>query len=133
VLHALQSNQATCKFLDLSGSTVHDEDLEARIVVEMRMTGRDHQFMTGMLEFRQLLCDTVNVMIEDEGNGADYRGIGTRRPFRDQAIANQVAKGFGPVCVAQTRDEMIKAFEEVRIECNSDSGKDAHGHSLEED
>jgi hypothetical protein len=72
----------------------------------------------------------MGMMVVNESDRTDYRGIGTRRTLGDQAIANQIAKRFGSVGIAQPRDGIIKAFEEVRIECNSDSGKDAHDHSI---
>jgi len=84
--------------------------------------------MVGMLKFGQLFCDAVSMVIVDEGDGADDGGIGTRGPLRDQAVANQVAKGFGPVGVSKPGDELIEALEEIRIECNTNSTENAHGH-----
>ena len=76
VADPLQADQATGKALYLCGFAMHDEDLKARIVIEMCVTGRDHQCVIGMLKFRQFLCDTMSMMIVDESDRADYRGIG---------------------------------------------------------
>jgi hypothetical protein len=85
-----------------------------------------------MLKFRQLLCDAVSMMIVDKRDGPDHRSDGTRRPLGDKAIANQVAKRFGPVGISKPGDEIIEALEEIGIQCNTDSTENAHGHSLEE-
>ena len=127
VLYAFQANEAACELLDLSRSSVHDEHLETRIVVEMRVAGRDHQLVMGMLDLRQLLCDSVSVMVVDKGDSTDYRGFGARGPLRDEAIANQVAKGFGPIGVSKPGDEIIEAIEEIGIERNPDSTENSHG------
>ncbi len=88
--------------------------------------------MVGVLKFGQLLGNPVSVMVVDEGNAPDYRPIGVGRPLGDQAIADQIAEGLGSVGIAKPRDEMVEALEKVRIESNSDSAKDSHRHSLEE-
>jgi hypothetical protein len=133
MLYAFQANKPSSELFDLSGLPVHDEDFETRIVVEMCMICRDHKFMIGMLKFRQPLCDTMSMMIVDEGDSADDSGIGTRCSLRDQAIADQIAESLGSVRIAEPSDEIIKAFEQIRIQRNADSAKNTHGHSLEED
>src|SRR5262249_37226537 len=62
----------------------------------------------------------------------DYGSDGTRRPLRDEAIANEISKGFGPVGISKPGYEIIEALEEIGIECDTDSAEDAHGHSFEE-
>ena len=52
VLYALQSDQAPGELFDLPGFSVNDEDLKTRIMVEVSMTGRNHQFVLVMLEAR---------------------------------------------------------------------------------
>jgi hypothetical protein len=132
VLHALQTDQPAGELFDLSGLAMNNEDFQAGIMVEMRMTGRNHQFVVCMLEFGQFLGNAVGVMVVDERDGADYRRIGACCPLCDQAIANQVPESLGPVGIAQPGDEIVEALEEIRIECYSDSAKDTHGHSCDE-
>lgn len=126
MLHALQTDQAAGELFDLSGLTVHDEDFKARIMIEVRMTGRDHKFVIGMLKFGQLLGNAVAVMIIDERDGADYCGIGTRRALCDQAIADQIAKGLGPIGIAEPGDEIVETFEKVGVQCYTDPTEDTH-------
>lgn len=109
-----------------------NEDFQARIMVEMRMAGRYDQFVILVLKFGQLLGNAVGVMVVDERNGAYYRRIGARRSLGNQAIANQVAKSLGSVGIAEPGDEIIEALEKIRIESDSDSRKDAHARSCEE-
>ena len=121
VLHALQPDQAAGELFDLSGSAMDNENFQARVVVEMRMTGGYNQFVVRMLQFSQPLGNTMGVMVVDQRDGSNNRGIGACRSLRDQAIANQVAEGFGPVGIAQPGDEIVEAFEEIRIERYADS------------
>ena len=132
MLYAFQTNDSTGKLLNLPGFTMNDKDLETGIVIEMRMAGGDYQFVTGVLKRRQLLRNTMSMMVVDEGYSADYRGIGTCRLLCDEAVTNQIAKRFGPVGIAKPGDEIVKALEKIGIECNSDSTKDTHDHSLSE-
>lgn len=50
VLDTLQSDEAPCELFDMPRLSVNDEHLETRIMVEVSMTGRHHQFVVGMLE-----------------------------------------------------------------------------------
>jgi len=82
-----------------------------------------------VLEFSQLFGDAMGVMIVDEGHRADDRGIGTGRPFRNQAIPDQVSKCLRPVCIPERGDVIVEPLEKIGIERNTDSAKDAHFHS----
>lgn len=121
VLHPLQADQASGEFFDLCGFATDHKDFEARVMVEMRMTRGDDQFVVGVLDFGQLFGHPMRVMVEDEGDCADYDRVGIRRPIGDQAIPDEIAEGLGSAGIAQPRDENIKPFEKIRIECNSDS------------
>jgi hypothetical protein len=132
VLHAFQTDQAAGEHFDLSGFAMNNEDLKAGIMVEMRMTGGDHEVVICVLKFGQLFCNAVGVMVVDERDGTDYCLIGACRPLGNQAITDQITESLGPVAIAQPGNEIVEAFEEIRIERYSDSAKDAHGHSCEE-
>lgn len=129
VLHALQANQAAGEFLDPARFAMDNENLQTRVMVQMCMTGRDHQFVIGMLKFRQLLCHAVGVMVINQGDSAHDRSVRSSCSLRHKAIANQVAKGLGPVGVAQPRNEIIEALKEIGIERNSDSTENTHCRS----
>jgi hypothetical protein len=121
MLHALQTDEAASELFDPSGFAMNNEDFKAGIMVEMRMTGRDHQFVTCMLEFRQFLGNAVRVMVIDERDCTNHRRVGACRPLCDQAIANQVPKGLGTIRVAQSGDEIVEPLKEIRVKRNSDS------------
>ena len=84
VLHTLQTDQAAGELLDLPGFSMDNEDFQARVMVEMRMTGRDYQFVVRVLEFSQLLGNAVGMMVVDERDSAHYRRVrilpSARRP-----------------------------------------------------
>ncbi len=131
VLHALQSNQPAREFLHLRGLAVHNEDFQAGIMVQMRVTGRHHQVVMCVLQFGQLFRYAVGVMIEYQRDCANDSRSRVCRLLGNQAIANQIAEGLGTVRIAEPADEIIEAFEKVGIEGNTDSAEDAHGHSRE--
>ena len=95
-------------------------------MVEVRMAGRDDQFVILVLEFGQLLGDAVGVMVVDEGDGADDRRVGCGGALGNQAIANQIAESLGAVGVAAARDGAVKTLEEIRIESDADAAEVAH-------
>jgi hypothetical protein len=131
VLHAFQSNEAPSELLNLPGFSADNEDFQAGVMIEMRVTGRNHQLVIRVLNFGQLLRHPMGVMVVDECDCADYDCIRSSRLLYDQAIANQIAESFRPVGISQPGDELVEAFEKIGIECNSDSAKDTHRHSLE--
>jgi hypothetical protein len=51
MLDTFQANQTAGEFLDLSRFAMDNEDFEAGIMVEMRVTRRDHKLVIGVLEF----------------------------------------------------------------------------------
>ena len=95
-------------------------------MIEMCMIRRNHELVVRMLQFGQLLCDSVRVMVVDKCDGADDHGIGNRGSLCDQAIANQVAKYLGAVGVSKLGNEIVEAPEKIGIERNSDSTENAH-------
>lgn len=125
MLNALKADQSPCELFDPPRLAVDYQDFQAPVIVEMRMTRRNHQLVVGVLNVCQLLRYPVGVMVVDERNRAHNRCIRTRCSLRYKAIADQIAEGFRSVGIAQPRDEVIKTFEEIRIECNPSSGKDA--------
>lgn len=113
VLHAFQANQATGKLLHLLGFPMDDQDFETGIMIEMRMTRRDDQFVVSMLDFGKLLRYAVCMMVVDERNGADYRRARTCCLFCDQTIADQITESLGPVRVAEPGNEVVKSLQKI--------------------
>lgn len=132
MLHTFQADQTSSELLHLSSFAMDNEDFQAGIVIEMCVTGRNDQFVMGVLKFGELLGNSVSVVVIDERDGADHRRTRTCRLLGNQPIANQIAEGLGPIRIPEAGDEMVEALEEVRIECHSDSAENAHVHSSEE-
>ena len=59
VLNAFQSNKAAGEFLYPSRLAMHNEDFQARVMVDMCMTGRDHQFVACVLKLGQFFRNAV--------------------------------------------------------------------------
>ena len=83
MLHAFQPDQATSELLDQLRLSVNDEDFQAGVMVEVRMTGRDYKIVIGVLQFGQLFGDAVGMMVVDERDGADHGHIRNCRPLSD--------------------------------------------------
>ena len=88
MLDTFQANQATGECFNLRGFSMDHENFQARIVIEMCMTCRDHQPVMRVLKFGQLLRDPIGVMVVDECDRTDDRRIGFGRLLNDQTIAD---------------------------------------------
>ena len=91
---------------------MHDEHFKAGVVVEMGVTGGDHQFMVSVLQVSQLVGDAVRVVVIDQGDGSYHRDIRLGDLFDDQFFANEIAKGLGTIGIALAADETIESFQE---------------------
>ena len=94
VLNAFEANEPIGELFNLGRLSVDDEHLKAGVVIEMRMAGGDDQFMVLVLHLGELFSDAVLLMVEDEGDGADYDGVRRRGLLVDEAVANEIAKCF---------------------------------------
>jgi hypothetical protein len=98
----------------------------------MRVAGRDHQFMLGVLQLGQLLGDAGGVVVVDEGDGSHNSSVRGSSMYSHQLVADEVAKGFGAVGVTTLLNQAIKPIQKVRIQRNSDSAQNAHTYSRKE-
>jgi hypothetical protein len=129
VLDSLEADQTVCELLDASRLSVNDKNFEAGVVVEVGVAGGDNQFVVLVLEFGELFCDAIGVVVVDESDGADDDGIGRRGAFNDQLVADQIAERFRAVGIATVGDRAVEASEKIGIESDADSAKVAHEHS----
>ena len=121
VMHAFKPYESVSELGDSGGLAVHDEDFQAGVVVEVGVAGGDDELVAGVLQLGEFVADSPGVVVVDKGDGAHHGGGVVGGPIRYQAVSDEIAESFGSVGIAQPRDQIIEAFEEIRIECNSDS------------
>jgi len=121
MLHALETDDNIGEKLNARGLAVDDQHFKAGVLVEMRMSGGDHQVMVLVLRLRELLCDAMGVMVVDEGDGADHGCVGRGGPLAHQPVADQVPECFRSVRVAALLYGAVEPLEEIGIEGNADS------------
>jgi hypothetical protein len=51
MLHAFQSDQTASEFLYAPGFAMHNQNFQARIVIQMCVTGGDHKVVVRVLKF----------------------------------------------------------------------------------
>ncbi len=100
VLHTFEADKAVGKLRHPGRFAVNDQHFKAGVVVEVGVTGGDHKLVVCVLNFSELFRDAVSVVVVDEGDGADHSRVRGRGLLSDQAVADQVAKGFRPVGIA---------------------------------
>ena len=110
VLHAFEADENVGEMLDAVRLAVDDEHFKAGIEVEVGVARGDNQVMVLVLRFSELLGDAVGGMVVDKRDGADDGGVGCGGLLADQAVADQIAKGFGTVRVAALLNGAIESF-----------------------
>jgi len=97
--HALDRTEFIGKFLDLAGLALHGNDLQAVVVVEVDMLGRDDGILVVVLQVGKLARKAPLVMVVDEGDGAGHLLV-LLPLVLDQLLADEVPQGLGPGCIA---------------------------------
>jgi len=126
VLDAFEADEAVGEALDAGRGAVDDQDLEAGVVIEVGVAGRDDQVVVLMLEAGELISDAVGIVVVDEGDGANDGGVGGGGAFGDEAVANEIAEGFRAVGVAAAGDGAVELCEEGGIESDADAAELTH-------
>ncbi len=129
VLHAFDADQAIGQFLYLSELALHDYHLQAHVVVEMGMHGRDNDFVILMLQLHEFVREKPGMMIVNKSYGADHEGLRRLQTGSVQAVANEVAESLGAIAVTLGNDVAVKPFQQIRIEGNADPAKQTHGEN----
>jgi hypothetical protein len=117
--NAFSADQQIRKLLDLLRLPLYNKDLETRIVIEMGVRGGDDHVVMVMLQIHQLVGQEPRMMVVDKCDGSHDLCFRRFDGSTHQPIANEVTKCFGPVGVALSRDEMVKAGQKIGINRNS--------------
>ena len=112
VAHALDRTEFIGKFLDLAGLAFHGHDLQAVVVVEVDMLGRDDGILVVVLQVGKLARKAPLVVVVDEGDGAGHLLV-LLPLVLDQLLADEVPQGLGPCRIAFLFDEAVELLEQT--------------------
>jgi len=110
MLHALCTDQAVSQLLDIPRLAAKYNHLQTVLMIKMRMQGGNDNRVRLMLEIGKLFRQQTGVMVVNESDSANDRGIAGNNDGADEPVTNQIAKGFGAVLVAMVCYERIKAI-----------------------
>ena len=96
--------------------------LQAVVVVQVDVHGRQHQIVVLMLQVRQPFGEIAGVVVVDvTQRGYAIRGLVTFQALRTQQAAQDVAHRLGPVLVALAPDQFVEAGGEFLAERNREA------------
>ena len=121
MLNPLGADQAVGQFLYFFGFAAKHDHLETAFMIQVGMQRGDDHVMMLMLEVGELLGQEAGVMVVDESDGADHKGVGSNDSGADQAVANQIAESFGAVLVTFVRNEAVEAAKQFGIDGYADA------------
>jgi len=117
-----QGQHAVGNCLKVSAAALHDDDLQAAMMIKMNMRDRRNHRTGGVLNFGQLLGEIRDVMVVDKRQSADYRLVrfNARSKMRR---ANKIAERLGAVRVTVFGNEPIELLLQAVFERNPGSAQ----------
>src|SRR6266581_3578467 len=123
---ALRRLEAVPEFLYASCISFHDQDFEARLFIEVRVSRRPDRPEEVVLSVEDPMGDHADVVAVNERDRADY--LSARFPaFPDEGAPNELSQRLGPARESFGADESIEVVEEPPLERDADA---VHGHVL---
>ncbi len=105
---------------------MHDQDLQARVVIEMRVACRDDKFVMCVLQLGQLFRYAECVMVINQSDGSRRDRVGLGGLLGDKPFADEISKGLGAIGVAAFGERPVKSLQKIRIERDADSAQNTH-------
>src|SRR6266511_1084305 len=123
---ALRRLEAVREFLYASRVPFHDQDFEARLLVQVRVGRRPDRPEEVVLSMQDAVGDHADVVAVDERDRADH--LSARFPaLPDERAPDQLPQRLGPTRESFGADEPIEVVEELPLERDADA---VHGHVL---
>ncbi len=127
VLDPLGGEQAVGRRLDEGRRAAQHDDLQAVVVIEVDVQGRDDVLAEVVLHVGELLGELADVMVIDQGQRGDREPVALEVGV-DQVGAHEVAQRLGAVGVALGPDVLVEALQEVTIHRDPESNQiSSHG------
>ncbi len=108
VLYAFCADEAVGQLLDFSGLAAKDYHLETVFMVEMGMQSGDDDGVRLVLEIGEFFRQQTRVVVVNESDGADNKGISGDHGGTNESVANQIAKRLRTILVALIRYKRIE-------------------------
>src|SRR3569623_324665 len=113
------------------GLALHHQYNQANMVVQMNVQHRLDFTFEGVLQMSKVTHQLAGVMVIHHRDGADGLLIGTPI-FYDDALANQIAYGLGPVGVALLLNLRVETLQHFAFYRHTETHQIAHTVSLNE-
>src|SRR3569833_2700385 len=107
------------------GLALHHQYLQAIMVVQMNVQHRLDFTFEGVLQMSKVTHQLAGVMVIHHRDGADGLLIGTPF-FFDDALANQIAYGLGPVGVALLLNLRVETLQQNAFYRHTETYQIAH-------
>ena len=126
MLNTLGADEPIGESLHVFGFATQHDDFEAILVIEMGVHSRNDDVVVLVLNVGKFFRKQARVMIVDERHGADDESVRSDNGRVDQALANQIAKGFGAIFITLVGDKRIEAAKQVGVNRYADTAEISH-------
>jgi len=109
--NSLPADEFVGQSLHISGLTAQEYHFKARIVIQMGVQRRDHEFVMFMLQISEFFGEKASVVVVDQGDGSHHRSFRSHHRGSNQLVPDQVTERFRPVLVAFIRNELIETLQ----------------------
>jgi len=94
----------------LAGALDYD-DLQAIALVKVDVSAGAYLADVFVLQVSQLVLDIGDVMVIDQGDGANYGALGVFPLSLHQVVADQIADALRAALIASRLDELVEALQ----------------------
>ena len=108
---AAGGNDGLSELAELSGLSLHDDDLGTFVAVQVYVLAAENAVMGFVLHVCERLREGVAAMIEDDAEDGEDVGGGSGPLLLDKGVADKVADGLGSAGVGVFAHPGVKLFE----------------------
>ena len=122
-------DQRICDRFDLLGEPFNNQHLQAVIMIQVNVQRGEEKVIMGVLKIRQLVAQHADVVVVDQGQSTHDLEIRGLSGLLHQFVPDEIAKRFGPICVAPAGNQVIELLKQVGINRDANPAKFAHAYS----
>ncbi len=126
MLNPLEGRDRGGQRSELAGMTAEQDHLEACVVRDVHVRGRDDGSVVVMLNLSETRGEVALVVVVDERQDAERVGEVVPHLLVHQPGADEVAERLGPVGVAVFLQEPVKPPDQGTVDGDAESGKGRH-------
>src|SRR5262249_20804800 len=115
VLHALGADESIRDTFHYAGLAPDDEHLQTVVMIQVNVQRGKDMVEVRMLQIGQFLVEQADMVVVNQGDGADHVTIRTFPRFLHEFVANQIAEGFRAVVISAGSDQPVELLQKLRI------------------